>query len=177
MAAPSWTCRSRIRLECRGAPVPAAWGRDAAAVQPVSDLAERRPARLHGQDEREQVGRPLGRLGRHRGVALGAAAELVGEVGRIAQLNAARLGRQNVGGQAVGLEASRCSRRRDRPHRRATAEAIGQRATCWPTRRPSYWLRFIRTLPLPSSTLSDRQEFGPGGILILNLWMTLPCPV
>src|SRR3954471_19514256 len=40
-----------------GAPVPAA--RDATAVQPVSDLAQRCTAVLHGQDEGEQVGRPL----------------------------------------------------------------------------------------------------------------------
>jgi hypothetical protein len=65
---------------------------------PSADLAQRRAARLHGQDEGKQIGRPLIRPGRHRGVALGAAAELVGEVGRIqvgrsAQLDAARLGR------------------------------------------------------------------------------------
>jgi hypothetical protein len=40
--------------------------------------------------------------------------KLAAQVGRIAQLDAARLGRQNVGGQAVGLEAGRCNRRRDR---------------------------------------------------------------
>ena len=80
-------------LDGNGAPVPAAWGRDAAAVQPVGDLAERRAVRLHRQDEREQIGRPLGRLGRLRGVALGAAVELAAQVGGIAQLDAARLGR------------------------------------------------------------------------------------
>ena len=80
-------------LDGHGAPVPAARGRDAAAVQPVSDLAQRGAARLHRQDEGEQVGRAFGRLGRLRGVAPGAAVELVGEVGRIAQLDAARLGR------------------------------------------------------------------------------------
>src|SRR3954453_7153735 len=77
-----------------GAPVPAARGRDATAVQPVSDLAQRCTAVPHGQDEGEQVGRPLGRLGRHRGVALGPAAELVGEVGRsLAPRALAALGR------------------------------------------------------------------------------------
>jgi hypothetical protein len=59
-----------------GAPVPAMRGRDAAAVQPVSDLAQRRTASLHGQDDGEQVGGPLGSMlgsiGRHRGVAAGA---------------------------------------------------------------------------------------------------------
>src|SRR4051812_18059803 len=68
-----------------GAPVPAARGGNAAPVQPVSDLAERRAVRLHRQDEGEQIGRPLGRLGRLRGVALGAAVELAAQVGWIAQ--------------------------------------------------------------------------------------------
>ena len=89
-------------LDGHGTPVPAARGRDAAAVQPVSDLAERRAARLHRQDEGEQVGRPLGRLGRLRGVALGAAVELAAQVGRIAQLDAARLG---------GIQSASCSGR------------------------------------------------------------------
>jgi hypothetical protein len=80
-------------LDGDGTPVPAARGRDATAVQPVSDLAQRRAARLHGQDKGEQVGRPLVRPGHHRGVALGAAAELVGKVGRSAQPDAAHLGR------------------------------------------------------------------------------------
>jgi len=80
-------------LHGNGAPGAAPRGRNAATVQPVSDLAQRRAVCLHGQDEGEQVDRALGGLGRLRGVALGAAAELVGEVGRSAQLDAARLGR------------------------------------------------------------------------------------
>ena len=69
-------------LDGNGAPLPAARGRDAAAVQPVSDLAQRRAARLHRQDEGKQVSRPLGGLGCLRGVALGAAVELVVQLGR-----------------------------------------------------------------------------------------------
>jgi hypothetical protein len=46
-------------LDGHGTPVPAARGRDAAAVQPVGDLAERRALILHRQDE---WSRPAARL-------------------------------------------------------------------------------------------------------------------
>ena len=48
----------------------AALGRDVAAVQPVSDLAQRRAVRLHRQDRGKQVGRPLVRLGRLGGLRI-----------------------------------------------------------------------------------------------------------
>jgi hypothetical protein len=116
------TGRSSIRLTATALQVPPR-GRNAAADQPVSNLARRRATGLQGRDDGQQVGRPLIRSGHLRGVTLGAAVDPVAQVGRIAQLDAARLGSvqgrlgalgdhrrlvfrdggQDVDGQAIGL--------------------------------------------------------------------------
>jgi hypothetical protein len=60
----------------------------------LRNLAQRRPVSLQRQDDGQQVGRAFVRLRRLGGVALGAAVDLVAQVGRIAQRDAAGLGRR-----------------------------------------------------------------------------------
>jgi hypothetical protein len=140
-------------LDGDGTPFPAARCRDAAAVQPVGDLAERGAARLHRQDEREQVGRALGRLGRLRGVALGAAVELAAQVGGIAQLDAARLGR---------LGALRI-------HRRSSCRTGQEQGTDGPNYHEFQIVRRRPKSPAGRARFSPQSDLIPSRVLPLRL--------